>query len=130
MKKLAALLSFLITISFITIPAHADCRGYCSRNGGVVCIDGVTKYRDGSPLLSKSKSKDYNKCGVSVPALALNENREPVPVKKPMNSMVISFVMATLNTEFPALKISFSAGKVMRSVMTTIKKYPVGLLII
>ena len=82
MKKLAALLSFLITISFITIPAHADCRGYCSRNGGVVCIDGVTKYRDGSPLLSKSKSKDCNKCGISVPALALNENREPVPVKK------------------------------------------------
>lgn len=37
-------------------------RGCCSGHGGVVCIDGVTKCRDGSPLSDKCKSKGCNKC--------------------------------------------------------------------
>ncbi len=86
MKKLAVLLSFFITISFITMSAYADCRGCCSRNEGVVCVDGVTKCRDGSPLSSKCKSKGCNKCGSSTTASVLNENREPVFVDKTCES--------------------------------------------
>jgi endonuclease G len=82
MKKLVVLLSFLIPISFIAVPAHAQCEDSCYSNGEVVCLDGVTDLRDGSQLSLKCKSKECNKCGSSVPALALNENNEPVSVNK------------------------------------------------
>jgi hypothetical protein len=41
---------------------QADCRGCCSRHGGVVCENGVTKCRDGTPLSAKCSSKGCNKC--------------------------------------------------------------------
>lgn len=41
----------------------ADCRGCCSQHGGVVCSDGVTLCRDGSPLSAKCEAKGCNKCG-------------------------------------------------------------------
>ena len=63
MKKLILLISILLLITVSTSPSFADCRGCCSRHGGVDCIDGVTKCRDGSPLSQKCKAKDCNKCG-------------------------------------------------------------------
>jgi len=86
MKKLAALLSFFITICFITIPAHADCREYYSRSERVVCVDVVTKGCDGTSLSSKCKSKGCNKCESSVSALALNKNSKLVSEDKTYES--------------------------------------------
>ena len=104
MKKFAVLLSFLITIFSITIPAHADCRGCCSRNGGVVCVEGVTKCRDGSPLSSKCKSKGCNKCGSSVSASALSENMGPVSVDKTCESNSVFRCNGHLKYGIPGLE--------------------------
>lgn len=87
MKKLTVFLSILITIFFIAIPAYADCRGCCSGHGGVACIDGITKCRDGSLLSPKCKSKGCNKCG-SVPIKktqepASNDTRKSAPISIP-----------------------------------------------
>ena len=87
MKKLTIFLSILITISFVAVSAYADCRGCCSGHGGVACIDGITKCRDGSPLSIKCKSKECNKC-VSVPIKktqepANNDTRKSSPISIP-----------------------------------------------
>ena len=63
MKKLAIFIAILLSIALTTISAQADCRGCCSRHGGVACIDGVTQCRDGSPLSSKCRAKGCDKCG-------------------------------------------------------------------
>ncbi len=84
MKKLALLISILLTISLLTSPVYADCRGCCSRHGGVDCIDGVTKCRDGTPLSQKCIAKDCNKCGTvsstPTPAPVTTETRKSVTV--------------------------------------------------
>lgn len=74
MKKLTPLISILLTITLLTTPVYADCRGCCFRHGGVECIDGVTKCRDGSPLSPKCIAKGCNKCGTvsSTPATVPN----------------------------------------------------------
>lgn len=74
MKKLTLLISTLLTLTLLTSPVYADCRGCCSRHGGVDCIDGVTKCRDGSPLSQKCIAKGCNKCGTvsSTPATVSN----------------------------------------------------------
>lgn len=71
--------------------AHADCRGCCSRHGGVVCNDGVTMCRDGTSLSARCSSKGCNKCGgysSSHPSsrqsqkrnyITVNEERVPKP---------------------------------------------------
>jgi len=63
MKKLTLLISILLTLTLTSIPVCADCRGCCSRHGGVVCRDGITECRDGTPLSTKCKAKGCNKCG-------------------------------------------------------------------
>ena len=84
MKKLTLLILILLTISLLTSPVYADCRGCCSRHGGVDCINGVTKCRDGTPLSQKCLAKDCNKCGTvsSKPALTpvTTETRKSVTV--------------------------------------------------
>jgi len=82
MKKLALLISILLIISLLTSPAYADCRGCCSGHGGVDCIDGVTKCRDGSPLSQKCIAKDCNKCGTvsSTPATVSTETKKSITV--------------------------------------------------
>ena len=70
MKKLTlVLITILIAVLTVTVSVKADCRGCCSRHGGVECADGVTKCRDGSPLSSTCSAKGCDKCG-SIPAQA------------------------------------------------------------
>ncbi len=85
MKKIALLISILLTIS-LTASAYADCRGCCSRHGGVVCIDNVTKCRDGSPLSQKCIAKGCNKCGSSsvTPAPVSKKTEKSVTVYAPV----------------------------------------------
>ena len=85
MKKLTLFISILFTISLTTATVYADCRGCCSRHGGVVCIDGVTKCRDGTPLSTKCKAKGCNKCGSAShpPATVSTKTRESKTVYTP-----------------------------------------------
>ncbi|MFC1488830.1 DNA/RNA non-specific endonuclease [Thermodesulfobacteriota bacterium] len=80
MKKLFLLISILLTITATTIPLYAGCRGCCSHHGGVVCINGVTKCRDGSPLSQKCATKGCNKCG--------DVSSTPTTVSKPQDPAV------------------------------------------
>jgi len=61
MKKFALFIFILLTIALLTAPVYADCRGCCSRHGGVICVDGITKCRDGTPLSTKCQSKGCDK---------------------------------------------------------------------
>ncbi len=86
MKKLKVFISILLTIFLTTVTTivYADCRGCCSRHGGVDCIDGVTKCRDGSPLSSKCKAKGCNKCGSTLaPTPSSNQTQESVKLYTP-----------------------------------------------
>jgi endonuclease G len=91
MKKSTLLISILLSITFLTlstVSSYADCRGCCSGHGGVDCIDGVTKCRDGSPLSAKCKSKGCNKCGTvsssaPTPAPVTTETRKSITVPPP-----------------------------------------------
>ncbi len=74
MKKLTSLISVLLTVLLVSVPAYADCRGCCSRHGGVVCRDGITECRDGTPLSTKCKAKGCNKCGsTTIPPIVYEE---------------------------------------------------------
>ena len=77
MKKLAIFLITLFTFFLITSTAFADCRGCCSRHGGVVCIDGITKCRDGTPLSLKCQSKGCNKCGSTTEPIKKTQDTAP-----------------------------------------------------
>ena len=85
MKKLTLLKSILLIITLTTATAFADCRGCCSRHGGVVCVNGVTKCRDGSSLSQKCIAKGCNKCGAisSPPTTITTETREFITVPPP-----------------------------------------------
>ena len=61
MKRLTVFISILLAIT-VSTTVYANCRGCCSHHGGVYCIDGITKCRDGSPLSSRCKAKGCNKC--------------------------------------------------------------------
>lgn len=56
----------MLTLVLFASPAEADCRGCCSHHGGVVCKDGVTQCKDGTPLSAKCKAKGCDKCGGGV----------------------------------------------------------------
>ena len=90
MKKSTLLISILLSITFLTVStvsSYADCRGCCSSHGGVDCIDGVTKCRDGSPLSVKCKSKGCNKCGsVSSPSAIAPKAQHPALLPAPNKS--------------------------------------------
>lgn len=81
MKKLTVFIPILLTIT-VTTTAYADCTGCCSRHGGVYCIDGVTKCRDGSPLSSKCKAKGCSKCE----AVSVKKLRDSASPKTPGHS--------------------------------------------
>ena len=82
LKKLTLLISLLVTLALSStiVSTYADCRGCCSRHGGVDCINGVTTCRDGSTLSKKCLAKDCNKC-VTVPTVS----PAPETVSKPQN---------------------------------------------
>ena len=62
MKNLS-LLIIIITLIFIpTQSLHADCRGCCAGHGGIICVNGVTKCRDGSLLSQKCIDKGCDVC--------------------------------------------------------------------
>ena len=42
--------------------AKPECRGCCSRHGGVVCVNGVTQCGDGTPLSDTCRNKGCNAC--------------------------------------------------------------------
>jgi deoxyribonuclease-1 len=72
----ACLALFIFTSSL----SFADCRGCCSGHGGVRCIDGITKCKDGTELSDNCKAK-CDKCGtgtISKPP-AVNQSA-PSPV--------------------------------------------------
>jgi len=81
MKKLTLLISILLIITVLTVSAYADCRGCCSGHGGVVCANGVTKCRDGSPLSQKCIAKGCNKCG--------SASSTPATVSKPQHPALL-----------------------------------------
>ncbi len=62
-QKTKIFIAIPLSIALTAISAQADCRGCCSRHGGVDCIDGVTQCRDGSSLSSKYRAKGCDKCG-------------------------------------------------------------------
>ncbi len=66
MKKRLSLLFIIFTLFFSFQIAYADCRGCCSRHGGVICKNGVTMCADGTPLSGKCVSKGCTKCFNSV----------------------------------------------------------------
>ena len=62
MKKYAlAPVILLITLLFVH-STYADCRGCCSRRGGLVCINGVTRCADDSALSQKCLQKGCDVC--------------------------------------------------------------------
>lgn len=85
MKKRLLLIALLVTFSLstVTVSLYADCRGCCSRHGGVDCIGGVTQCRDGSPLSQKCIAKDCNKCGTVSTVLPT-----PETVSKPQDPQI------------------------------------------
>jgi len=86
MKKRTLLISILLLITLTTVStlsAYADCRGCCSNHGGVDCIGGDTKCRDGSPLSQKCKAKDCNKCG------SVSSTPAPVPIPSEIKKSVL-----------------------------------------
>lgn len=61
------LVSGFLLVALTGNTALADCRGCCSHHGGVVCENGETKCKDGTPLSFKCESKGCNKCGKKKP---------------------------------------------------------------
>jgi hypothetical protein len=59
-------LIIIICTLLLASVSHADCRGCCSRNKGVVCSGGVTQCGNGTPLSVKCKAKSCNKCSSAV----------------------------------------------------------------
>lgn len=53
----------ILLILFSPAQVFANCRGCCSHHGGVVCRDGATQCRDGTPSSAKCRAKECNKCG-------------------------------------------------------------------
>ncbi|MFC1814501.1 DNA/RNA non-specific endonuclease [Thermodesulfobacteriota bacterium] len=87
MKKLTLFIFILLIFSLLTATSYADCRGCCSRHGGVDCIDGATKCRDGSPLSQKCLAKDCNKCrAVSSTPASVPTKPKSVTVSAPPSS--------------------------------------------
>lgn len=65
-KALLTVIIPLLAVLFYTIPiAFADCTGCCAKHGGVVCVKGITKCKDGTSLSPKCKAKGCNKCSPS-----------------------------------------------------------------
>ena len=58
-------LFFILLI--MTATARADCRGCCSRHGGVVCKDGITTCADGTPLSATCQAKGCSACVAEAP---------------------------------------------------------------
>lgn len=69
----------ILLIFFLCGNAYADCRGCCSHHGGVICDQGVTKCRDGSPLSAKCKAKGCEKCDNPKPAYSPSMQPEKKP---------------------------------------------------
>ena len=65
MRRHVICIILIIALTLVVLPfqVQANCRGCCSRHGGVTCVDGITQCRDGSSLSSKCQSKGCNKCG-------------------------------------------------------------------
>jgi len=91
MKKHLISIILIIFVLTSTGLSYADCRGCCSGHGGVDCIDGFTKCRDGSLLSPKCISKGCNKCDSSTPAPVIktqdstyNDEGKPSPVSIPV----------------------------------------------
>ena len=57
--------------------AQADCRGCCSRHGGVVCAQGVTRCGDGTPLSDACQAKECNRCETLVTTGTNAPGQEP-----------------------------------------------------
>ena len=55
----------LLILLFFPHISHADCKGCCSRHGGVCCVNGVTQCCDGTPLSSTCQAKGCNVCSPS-----------------------------------------------------------------
>ena len=53
----------ILLTALATGTVFADCRGCCSRHGGVVCVDGDTKCKNGTSLSGKCSAKGCDKCG-------------------------------------------------------------------
>ena len=94
MKKSIVVLITLLTFSLITSTTFADCRGCCSRHGGVVCVDGITKCRDGTPLSQKCQSKGCDKCG----STTKSPSRTPTPKQQKYQEALQSAPISDTNT--------------------------------
>ena len=58
-----ALYYTMITIPFIfSTNAFANCRGCCSKNGGVTCSNSLTMCKDNTSLSVKCQNKGCNEC--------------------------------------------------------------------
>ena len=62
MKNLSLLITIITLLSFNTPSLYADCRGCCAGHGGIICVNGVTKCRDGSLLSQKCIDKGCDVC--------------------------------------------------------------------
>jgi len=77
MRKIITCLVLALVVS-ISFTASADCRGCCSRHKGVVCVEGKTQCKDGSPLSDKCRLKGCSKCeGEVVPQDQENVQEPP-----------------------------------------------------
>ncbi len=62
MKKLTVSI-FAVALIFVMVGTiHADCRGCCSRSGGVTCQNGITICADGTQLSEKCIAKGCDVC--------------------------------------------------------------------
>lgn len=62
MKKYTLAVVVLVIALLFSQSLYADCRGCCSRKGGVVCVNGVTRCEDGSALTQTCLKKNCNVC--------------------------------------------------------------------
>ncbi len=70
----------------VAVLVQADCRGCCSRHGGVTCIDGRTQCRNGRSLSAKCRQKGCDKCGVSSSSTTRTSSRSTSSTHKQSTS--------------------------------------------
>ena len=77
----------VVFILLLIISPHdilADCRGCCSYHGGVVCVNGVTQCKDGTPLSDTCVNKGCNECGeIPDPDPVVDPIPDPDPIIDP-----------------------------------------------
>lgn len=113
MKKYTFATVFLLITLLFNQSLHADCRGCCSRKGGLVCTNGVTRCADGSALSQKCLQKGCDICP---------EAGTPTTPISPVNTNTIT--VASFNIQIFG-RAKASKVEVMEILAETIARYDI-----